>query len=140
VTLDVARGGPGQDHPSKIAADQSIRPGPQSATAHRQDRSGARRLDATLRLAPLPDGTRDPSISWDACPTPGELVIEVGLRHTAWLQGPSKVVVPLLATLGSRWQYEGQAGGWAFPRKYVDDVLALADLERRPIRLRSVER
>lgn len=108
--------------------------------ALRQDQFAARRLDAALRLPPLPDGTRDPSISWDACPKRGELVLEIGPRFTAWLKGPSKIVVPLLATLGTPSQYEGAASGWAFPRKYVDDVLALADLDRRPIRLRSVER
>lgn len=108
--------------------------------SRRQDRFAARRLDAALRLPDLEDGTRDPSVSWDACRAPGELVLEVGPRNTAWLQGSSKVVVPLLASLGSRWQYEGQAGGWAFPKRFVDDVLALADHERRPIRLRSVDR
>jgi len=93
-----------------------------------------------LRLPGLYDGARDPSVSWDACPAPGELVLEVGPRNTAWLRGSSKVVVPLLATLGTQWQYEGQAGGWAFPKQFVDDVLALADHEHRPIRLRSVDR
>jgi len=94
----------------------------------RQDRPAARRLD---------DVTRDPSNAWDACAA-GELVIEVGPRNTAWLRGSSKVVVPLLGALGARWQHGPD--GWAFSRRYVEDVLAAADVERRPIRLRSVER
>ncbi len=107
--------------------------------SRRQDRfAAAHRLDAALRLPGLEDGTRDPSVSWDACPAPGELVLEVGPRNTAWLQGSSKVIVPLLGALGARWQYGPD--GWAFSRRYVDDVLAAADIERRPIRLRSVDR
>jgi len=104
----------------------------------RQNRPAARRLDAALRLPGLEDGTRDPLIAWDACPAPGELVIEVGPRHTAWLRGSSAVIVPLLGALGARWQYGPD--GWAFSRRYVDDVLAAADHERRLIRLRSVDR
>ncbi len=106
--------------------------------SRRQDSAAARRLDAALRLPGLEDGTRDPSIAWDACPAPGELVIAVGPRNTAWLTGSSKVIVPLLGALGARWQHGPD--GWAFSRRYVDDVLAAADLERRPVRLRSVER
>ena len=109
-----------------------------AAASHQQDRFAARRLDAALRLPDLDDGTRDPSIPWQACPAPGELVLEVGPRNTAWLQGSSKVIVPLLGALGARWQYGPD--GWAFSRRYVDDVLAAADHERRLIRLRSVDR
>ena len=90
---------------------------------------------AQLRLPDPEDGTRDSSVPGAA---PGALVVEVGSRHTAWLQGSSRVVVPLLTTLGLRWQYG--TDGWAFPRRLVDDVLALCDAERRQVRLRSVER
>jgi hypothetical protein len=127
-----------ESRPRPGSGDSSSSSSTKCKASRRQDSAAARRLDAALRLPGLEDGTRDPSVSWDALPAPGELVIEVGPRHTAWLTGPSKVIVPLLAMLGTRWQYGPD--GWAFPRKYVDDVLAAADLERRPIRLRSVER
>ncbi len=90
---------------------------------------------AQLRLPDLEDGTRDSSAPGTAT---GALVVEVGNRHTAWLQGSSRVVVPLLTTLGAPWQH-GQ-DGWAFPRRLVDDVLALCDVERRQVRLRPVQR
>lgn len=90
---------------------------------------------AQLRLPDPEDGTRDSSVPRAAT---GALVVEVGSRHTAWLQGSSRVVVPLLTTLGAPWQHGPD--GWAFPRRRVDDVLALCDAEGRQVRLRSVER
>ncbi len=131
---------PGKDErrPRPGSGDSSSSSNSESNRAPRQDRAAGRRLDAALRLPGLDDGTRDPSIAWDACPAPGELVIEVGPRNTAWLTGSSKVIVPLLGALGARWQHGPD--GWAFSRRYVEDVLAAADVERRPIRLRSVER
>lgn len=131
---------PGDDerHPRGEGGASSSSSNTECKASRRQNRPAARRLDAALRLPGLEDGTRDPSVSWDACPAPGELVLEVGPRNTAWLQGSSKVIVPLLGALGARWQYGPD--GWAFSRRYVDDVLAAADHERRLIRLRSVDR
>ncbi len=127
-----------ESRPRPGSGDSSSSSSTECKASRRQDPAAARRLDAALRLPGLEDGTRDPSVAGDACPAPGELVIEVGPRNTAWLRGSSKVIVPLLSTLGARWQYGPD--GWAFSRRYVDDVLAAADLERRPVRLRSVER
>ncbi len=94
------------------------------------------RLDAALRLEPLTDGQRDPTVAWEAAG--GALLsVEVG-PNTAWISGPSRVVVPLLATLGALWQYDHAAGRWAFPKRFAADVIALADHEQRSIRVRSV--
>lgn len=127
-----------ESRPRPGSGDSSSSSTTEYKASRRQDRPAARRLDAALRLPPLEDGTRDPSIPWQACPGRGELVLEVGPRHTAWLRGSSAVIVPLLGALGAQWQYGPE--GWAFSRRYVDDVLAAADLERRTVRLRSVDR
>ncbi len=135
------RNGPGITPPSRPETS----PPPSCSVASEFDtlpldaRVGARRrLDAALRAEPLPDGTRDPSVPWDACPAPGELVVEVGPRNTAWPLGPSRIVFPLLAAVGARWMYGSD--GWAFSRRLLGDVLAAVDHAGRPIRLRSVER
>ena len=115
--------------------DERRSPGKDSGASSNIYQHGQRRAFAVRRSAAalrLPDLT-------DGLPAgPKTLVVEVGPRFTAWLTGPSRLVVPLLATLSLRWQYG--TDGWAFSRKYVDDVLALADREGHPIQLRSVER
>jgi hypothetical protein len=73
-------------------------------------------------------------------PADNELVLEVGTRHTAWLLGERRRVVPLLTAVGCARQWDGQLGAWSFPRRCVDDVLARAEYERRPLQLRRVDR
>lgn len=99
------------------------------------------RADAARRLPPLQDGARDHDIPWTyEPPARGELVVEVGPRFTAWLQGNVRRVIPLLDAVGCSRQWDHSAGAWSFPRARVDDVLARADLEKRRIRLRQVDR
>jgi hypothetical protein len=116
--------------------------GPAPHAAHPRCGAMARqRAEAALRLPALEDGSRDPDIPWTlAPPARGEMVLEVGDRFTAWLQGNVRRVVPLLDAVGCPRQWDAEAGAWSLPRARVDDVLARADLEKRRIRLRQVDR
>jgi len=65
------------------------------------------------------------------------LEIEVGPRYTAWIRGTG--IVRVTDRLGIKRMWDGDAHTWAIPAWRVPDIVADAELRRRPVSIRTTD-